>query len=507
MKRIALVIAYDGTDYAGFQIQKNAVSIEEVLNKSLSELLNEDVHIIGASRTDSGVHALGNVAVFDTESRIPGEKMAFALNQYLPEDIRVQKSYEVPLDFHPRYHNSRKTYEYRILNTRIAIPLYRNNTYFYHRKLNECKMQEAANYLLGEHDFKAYCSVNAQVNDTYRIIYSIDVVREGDIVTIRISGNGFLYNMVRIIAGSLVQVGIGSKEPEWIKEVLDSKDRQKAGACAPAVGLTLMEIRYEDLPDRLIVQNDEMMYILWQKEIAEKKKAYLTLYYCDEDVLDETISRLTKKVFRYGAKYFYVRHDAEPMLSEICKASKNNKYKDKDFFTAGDYRYVHCGDMWQMDRDLRANPANVINDGVILTELSENRTAEFIKLYNKCFYSIPCSITLDESILVSYMKNDSKKLYFIDADGKTVGIAVISDAEEALEISAMAIVGPGRRKGYASATVELIAKIAASIGKKRITLNVFEKNKKAVSLYIKNWFYKIRSTERWYETIDAKKLK
>lgn len=504
MKRIALIIAYDGTAYAGFQIQKNAISIEEVINSSLSQLLNEDVHIIGASRTDSGVHALGNVAVFDSETRIPAEKISFAVNQYLPEDIKVQKSYEVPSDFHPRYHNSKKTYEYRILNTRIPIPSYRNNTYFFHRHLDVEKMQEAARFLLGEHDFSAFCSSHAQVKDTYRTIYSLDIERNGDVVIIRITGNGFLYNMVRIVTGSLIQVGTGSQKPQWMKDVLDSKDRANAGACAPAVGLTLIKIDYEELSDQIFIQNDLIMYSLWQKEIKEKRKAYLTIFYSQEDELEPTISRLTKKCFRYGAKYFYVRHANTPDLSEVCTVSKNNKYKEKEFFTAGDYRYTYYGDVWQMDRDLRANPPSC-QELIKLIALEEEYIEEFLSMYQKCFYSVPCSISLDEQTVKNYMSRSSMEMYFINANGKNQGIFILGESEEDLEISAMGIVGTGRRKGYAKAAIEEICSIALNRAKKRVTLQVFEKNKKAVGLYIKEWFYKIRSTEKWYECIDNMK--
>jgi len=505
MKRIAIIIAYDGTAYAGFQIQKNALSIEEVLNESLSKLLNEDIHIIGASRTDSGVHAYGNVAVFDTETRIPAEKIAFAANQYLPEDIKIQKSYEVSSDFHPRHHNSRKTYEYKILNTRIPIPSYRNNTYFYHRDLDIEKMQEGARYLLGEHDFQAFCSANAQVNDTYRTIYDVTIQREGDIVSIKIVGNGFLYNMVRIITGSLLLVGTSSRKPQWIKEVLDSRDRQLAGACAPAVGLTLVKIDYEDFADQVFIQNEEITYGLWQKEIVPKKKAYLTIYDADEDYLESNISRLTKKAYRYGAKYFYVRHTNEPMLSKVCKASKNNKYKEKDFFTAGDYRYTLCGEVIQMDRDLKANPSNRRIQKLSLSNVASTGYEEFLKIYNKCFFTVPCSVTLDELTLSAYEEASNTQAAFIEVDGKKHGVVILTEDEETIEINAMAIIGTSRRKGYALETIELVTQMAEEKGKKRVTLRVFDKNKKAVSLYIKSWFYRIRTVERWYESIDAMK--
>ena len=208
MKRVKLIVAYDGTNYCGWQIQPNGITIEEVLNRALTELLKEEIVVIGASRTDSGVHAEGNVAVFDTENRMPADKICFALNQRLPEDIRVLKSEEVPSDWHPRKQNCTKTYEYRILNRKIDMPTRRLYTHFCYFQLDVEKMQQAAACLVGEHDFKSFCTVRTQAEDTVRTIYSLDVLKEGDVITIRISGSGFLYNMVRIIAGTLMKVGM-----------------------------------------------------------------------------------------------------------------------------------------------------------------------------------------------------------------------------------------------------------------------------------------------------------
>lgn len=244
MKRVKLIVAYDGTNYKGWQVQPNGVTIEEVLNRELSELLGEEIVVSGASRTDSGVHSLGNVAVFDTETRMPAEKISFALNQRLPEDIVVQGSCEVPDDWHPRFVSSRKTYEYRILNRTFRMPTRRLDTYFYHYPLNVEKMKEAASYLVGEHDFKSFCAVGAQVKTTVRTIYACDVLQENDIITIRVTGNGFLYNMVRIIAGTLIKVGGGELPPEAVKEILAACDRNAAGPTAPAHGLTMMGIEY-----------------------------------------------------------------------------------------------------------------------------------------------------------------------------------------------------------------------------------------------------------------------
>ena len=245
MKRVKLVVAYDGTNYHGWQVQDNGITIEEVLNQTISELVQEDIKVIGASRTDAGVHACGNVAVFDTESRIPGDKFSFALNQRLPEDIRIQESCEVDVDFHPRYADTVKTYEYNILNRRFELPSKRLYAAFCYYPMDIERMNQAAAYLVGEHDFKSFCSAGAQVQTTVRTIYAVNVTKEDDMVHIRITGNGFLYNMVRIIAGTLIQVGTGLMESEQMKEILEARDRSKAGPTAVAKGLTLVEIRYE----------------------------------------------------------------------------------------------------------------------------------------------------------------------------------------------------------------------------------------------------------------------
>lgn len=237
-------IAYDGTNYCGFQIQNNAVTVEGTINEKLSEMTGEEIRIIGASRTDSGVHARGNAAVFDTDSRIPGEKFAPALNTRLPDDIRIIFSKVTAADFHPRHCDCVKTYEYKIYNAPVPDPLSRLYSHFEYIQLDEKAMQEGAAYLVGEHDFKAFCSIDTSAKTTVRTIYSIEVFREDKFITIRIKGNGFLYNMVRIIAGTLMLCGKGRLEPGKVEEILESKDREKAGPTAPARGLTLCEIEY-----------------------------------------------------------------------------------------------------------------------------------------------------------------------------------------------------------------------------------------------------------------------
>ena len=245
MKRVLLRVAYDGTNYCGWQKQNNGVAVEAVLNKHLSELLGTEISVIGASRTDAGVHAMGNVAVFDTDSRIPGEKFAYALNQRLPDDIAIQESKEVAPDFHPRYCKCNKTYEYRVLNRKFPLPTERFYSYFLYYNIDVEKMQEAARHLVGTHDFASFCSANAQVKDTVRTVNFINVRKENDIITIQVNGNGFLYNMVRIISGTLLQVGMGRMSVMDVKNILDARDRTKSGPTAPAEGLTLVEINYE----------------------------------------------------------------------------------------------------------------------------------------------------------------------------------------------------------------------------------------------------------------------
>lgn len=288
-RRILLQVAYDGTNYHGWQVQPNAATIEGELNRVLTQLTGEEIQVTGASRTDAGVHALGNVAVFDTASRIPAEKFSYALNQRLPEDIVIQSSVQVADDFHPRHCDCRKTYEYDILNRTFPLPAYRNTAYFLYGDLDLDAMRKACQAFLGEHDFASFCAAGAQVQTTVRTIYSLEVLEQPlgsngrteaqrsqrtqsetielqpdkarlqgpqiqqapeRLLTIRVRGNGFLYNMVRIIAGTLVEVGRGHIRPEEIEGIIAACDRAKAGPTAPARGLRLVEIAYgESMPD------------------------------------------------------------------------------------------------------------------------------------------------------------------------------------------------------------------------------------------------------------------
>ncbi len=250
IKRVLLVVAYDGTGYSGYQAQPGGVpTIEGELNRAILELTGEEVEVIGGSRTDAGVHALQNVAVFDTASRIPAEKFSYALNSRLPAAIRIQKSVQVDPDFHPRHQNCVKTYEYRIYSAPFPSPLKDRYSFYTYRRFDMERMQAAGNYLVGEHDFTSFSSIYSQAKSAVRTITSLEVFpRDGEIV-IRVSGTGFLYNMVRIIAGTLMEAGEGRRTAESIRDTLEAKDRRAAGPTAPPQGLTLVRYRFEDHPE------------------------------------------------------------------------------------------------------------------------------------------------------------------------------------------------------------------------------------------------------------------
>ena len=313
MKRVRMVVSYDGTAYRGWQLQSNGITIEEVLNRELTALLKEPISVIGASRTDSGVHARGNIAVFDTENRMPADKICFALNQRLPEDIRVQRSEEVPADWHPRKANCTKTYEYKVLNRKISMPLERLYAHFCYFNLDLDKMREAADYLVGEHDFKSFCTVRTQAEETVRTIYSLDITKQEDMITIRISGSGFLYNMVRIIAGTLLEVGMGAYPPEHMEEILDARDRQAAGRTAPARGLTLVSMEYQkELPDWHHRENQYWEYDILQSHIKTEKTAYFVITRCADEELDGILRRNIHHAFQNGAERVYVTDLEQP---------------------------------------------------------------------------------------------------------------------------------------------------------------------------------------------------
>ena len=248
-KRYLLTVAYDGTAYCGWQAQKNGPSVQETLETALSRLLGVFTRVTGASRTDAGVHALGQRAHFDAATGIPAEKLPFALNTMLPPDVRVTEGLQVPDDFHARFSVERKTYTYRIHNAPHASALYRNLTAHVPVALDDRLMHAAAQALVGTHDFAAFCAAGGSARTTVRTLHSVDVRREGERVTLTVCGNAFLYNMVRIIAGTLIDIGHGKLPPDCLQKALVSRDRLDLGVTAPACGLELTRIEYPMLKD------------------------------------------------------------------------------------------------------------------------------------------------------------------------------------------------------------------------------------------------------------------
>ena len=245
MRNIKLTIEYDGTKYHGWQIQKNGITVQEIIEKAISKLLGNNIRIVGCSRTDVRVHAYGQIAHFFTDSNIPGDKYSYAINNLLPDDIVIKQSEEVSEDFHSRYCSKGKKYRYLIYNEAHASAIMRNRAYHVRPQLDFEAMQSAAQYFSGRHDFVAFQATGGQVRSTEREIYSIDVFKKEDnLIAIEVSGNGFLYNMVRIIAGTLIYVGIGKIQADEIPKIIKSLDRTRAGKTAPADGLYLIEIYY-----------------------------------------------------------------------------------------------------------------------------------------------------------------------------------------------------------------------------------------------------------------------
>lgn len=241
---IKLTIQYDGTNYHGYQIQPNGITVQEVLENALHSITGENIRIIGCGRTDSGVHALNYVCNFHTESTIPPSKYCFALNSKFPPDIRCISSIEAPADFHAKNSAVKKTYIYRINNCEFANVFERNYSWHYKYALDLDKMRSAAKAFLGEHDFAGFVSSGFSVKTTVRTIYALDIQKNGDIITIEITGNGFLYNMVRIIAGTLVYAAGGRINPHDMADIIKSCDRTRAGITAPPQGLFMKEVYY-----------------------------------------------------------------------------------------------------------------------------------------------------------------------------------------------------------------------------------------------------------------------
>ena len=246
MRNIKLTIEYDGKDFNGWQKQPNKLNIQGEIERAIEIITGgEKVELIASGRTDAGVNALGQVANFRTESTMPIEKMAYAINSQLKKAIRVQKAEEVDEKFHSRYTCKKKTYRYTINNSEQGSAIFRYMQYHYPVKLDENKMNEGVKYLIGEHDFKSFKASGTSSKSSVRTIYDAKVWREGDLIHIELTGNGFLYNMIRIIAGTLIEVGEGAIEPAEVKEILEAKDRSRAGKTVSPSGLCLMGVEYE----------------------------------------------------------------------------------------------------------------------------------------------------------------------------------------------------------------------------------------------------------------------
>ena len=242
--RYLLTVSYDGTAYCGWQSQKNGPSVQDTLETALSRLLGSFTRVTGASRTDAGVHALGQRAHFDADTRIPPEKLPFALNTMLPADVRVLQGLRVPDTLHARFSVERKTYTYRIYNAPHASALYRNLTAHVPLPLDDGLMERAAQALVGTHDFAAFAAAGGSAKTTVRTLHAIHVTRAGNQVTLTVTGNAFLYNMVRIIAGTLIDIGHGKLPPDCLAAALETGNRLDLGVTAPACGLELTEIVY-----------------------------------------------------------------------------------------------------------------------------------------------------------------------------------------------------------------------------------------------------------------------
>ncbi len=246
MKNIKLVIEYDGKDFNGWQKQPNKLNIQGEIEEAIKHVTGCEVDLIGSGRTDAGVSALAQIANFRIDKDdINIEKLAYSINSQLKKSIRVKEASFVDEMFHARYGAKKKTYRYTINNSEQGTAIYRNLEYHFPIKLDDKKMNEAVKYFVGEHDFKSFKASGTSSKSSVREIYDASVKREGDLVIIELTGNGFLYNMVRIIAGTLLDVGLGNIKPEEIKNIIDAKDRKQAGKTLPANGLMLVNVIYE----------------------------------------------------------------------------------------------------------------------------------------------------------------------------------------------------------------------------------------------------------------------
>ncbi len=245
--KVMLTVSYEGTQYSGWQKQNNSNTIQEEIENALKKIYSQDISILGASRTDAGVHALGQVASFTLEkSNIPIEKLPLILNTLLPDDIVITNAQIASEHFHPRYNAKNKLYQYKIHNSQYRNPLLRNFSWNISQELDIEKMKQAAEHFIGEKDFRGFCSTGGDVKSTIRTITQSKIsIKDNDLIIYSVEGNGFLYNMVRIIVGTLVYVGLGKIAAEDIPQIINSCNRNNAGKTAPPQGLCLVNVYYE----------------------------------------------------------------------------------------------------------------------------------------------------------------------------------------------------------------------------------------------------------------------
>lgn len=243
--RYLMTIQYDGTAFHGWQVQPNGITVQETVGDAFEQFLGHRLKITGCSRTDSGVHALKFCFHFDYDGKIPSDRLVFALNAHLPSDISAIDCRQVPNDFHARYSVLSKRYVYKIYNAKIRSPFFEGRAYHFNMPLDEKIMDEAAKQFIGTYDFSAFCSANSSVEDKVRTVYDTGVKRNGDVVEFYVEANGFLYNMVRIMAGTLISCGVGKLKPSDIIPIIQSKKRNLAGVTAPPQGLYLYDVKYD----------------------------------------------------------------------------------------------------------------------------------------------------------------------------------------------------------------------------------------------------------------------
>jgi ribosomal protein S18 acetylase RimI-like enzyme len=356
-------------------------------------------------------------------------------------------------------------------------------------------MRKAASYLVGEHDFKSFCTTRGQAEDTVRTIYRADVVKEHDMITITIKGSGFLYNMVRIIAGTLMKVGMGVYPPEH----LAARNRKAAGPTAPARGLTLINMEYEtELKKKIIGKNKDWEYQLIQTEISQKGKAYLFINRCREDDFEGLLARVTHQAVRNGARQVYV----------CDKEDDKRIVPGKDY---GYYRFSYGYDMLAMRKKIALSKGDTGEDMSagqafqgVWEKVSIWQTTSFCSIYNQVFYAVPNSATLTEKEAREYLVNSRWQLFLIKIRDKDVGFVILVDKEGELEIDSLGVLKEYRGRGLAREILERTEMAAAKMGKESLSLTVASINTAAISLYRKTGFENAGMISRWYVTKDER---